>query len=302
MIYTVTLNPAIDREYTVPEVTLDTVLRASQTRMDPGGKGFNVARMLNVLGESCVALGIVGGSSGKWLEQKLEAQGIETSFVWLDGETRTNTTVVPADHGEHLKVNEAGPVVSSIVQDLLLERVVGLVQEGDWWVVAGSLPPGVPAGYYRTLIELIRDKGGHVLLDTSRAPLEQGCLARPDWIKPNLPEVQALTGEEDVDKALNVLADRGVRNSLISLGKDGAMLVNEGKINMIRSPEIVEKNPVGAGDAMVGGFVWGLHRGDSPLDACRMGIACGAMAASQPGTDFGTSEGIMALLEKVGVE
>ena len=312
MIYTVTLNPAIDREYTVPALVLDDVLRASQVRVDPGGKGFNVSRMLRVLGEPSVALGFVGGKSGEWLSERLTQLGVETDFVWLDGETRTNTTVVTAGDGRHLKVNEAGLQVPAAAQDDLLTRVTGLVRPGDLWVLAGSLPPGVPTDFYGVLIELIHAKGGQVMLDTSGAALKRACADRPDWIKPNLDELAVLVGdwpqneenegdEGRLDKALSVLNEQGIGQCIISLGKDGALLVAEGQQWRLTPPKIVEKNPIGAGDAMVGGFVWGLKQELSPLDACRWGIACGSMAASRPGTDFGTKAEIEALMNKVVV-
>src|SRR5262245_32359069 len=106
MIYTVTLNPALDRELTVPALVFDEVLRAAESRVDWGGKGFNVSRMLSTLGAQSIALGFAGGRTGEMLHQGLTALGIETDFVWVAGETRTNISIVAAGHAQHMKVNE----------------------------------------------------------------------------------------------------------------------------------------------------------------------------------------------------
>jgi len=113
MIYTVTLNPAIDRELTIPALAFDEVLRATAARVDLGGKGFNVSRMLAALGATSVALGFAGGHAGAMLRDGLSALGIETDFVWIAGETRTNVSIVIADERQHIKVNEAGPHVTA---------------------------------------------------------------------------------------------------------------------------------------------------------------------------------------------
>ena len=106
MIFTVTLNPAVDRELTVNEIVFDTVLRASEWRVDCGGKGFNVARMLKSLDSPSVALGFAAGKSGEMLQEILEGLGIETEFVWVEGETRTNVSIVSAENGKYVKVND----------------------------------------------------------------------------------------------------------------------------------------------------------------------------------------------------
>lgn len=289
MIYTVTLNPAIDREYTVPALEFDTVLRATVVRDDPGGKGFNVSRMIKILGGESIAFGFVAGSSGEWLESQLNGSGIRTNFVWVDGETRTNTTVVTPEGESHLKVNGPGAAVSQKAQEELLQQVSQYAQPDDWWVLAGSLPPGVPADFCGLLIDTITRSGGHILLDTSGEPLRAGAQHRPHWIKPNLNEALALTNCADQTCIAQVLLGQNVQ-ALISLGKEGALLVNGGNVTHMAPVKIEEKNPIGAGDAMVGGFVWGLSKRMSVQAACCWGMACGATAASLPGTDFGTKE------------
>lgn len=304
MIFTVTLNPAVDREMTVDAISFDTVLRASDWRVDCGGKGFNVARMLKSLGISSVALGFAAGKSGEMLNDKLQSLGIETDFVWVGGETRTNVSIVSAENGQYVKVNEPGPAITGADLTQLAKKIGDRVKEGDWWVLAGSLPPGVPPTYYTELISIIQSAGAKVFLDTSDEALRQNCAAKPLLVKPNDEEAHGLTGlpvgtKEEIAVVGAAISEMGPRNVIISLGKEGAVLVDNGKAWLAASPEITAANPIGAGDSMVAGVVWGLSRGDSMQDALCKGIACGAATASQKGTSVGSLEQVNQLLAKV---
>jgi len=306
MIYTVTLNPAVDRELLVEEITFDTVLRASQFRVDCGGKGFNVARMLQSLGTVSVALGFAAGKAGELLNDELQSLGIETDFGWVEGETRTNVSIVNADHSHHIKVNEPGPTISGDDLIKLMQKVKELARPGDSWVLAGSLPPGVPPTVYADMITILQSAGSQVILDTSDEALRQACQANPFLIKPNAEEAQELTGlpinsPVEIAAAGRAIQALGAGNVIISLGKQGALLVNGQQAWLAASPEIVERNPIGAGDSMVAGLVWGLSQGhDMPEALCR-GIACGAATASQKGTSVGSLAQVNELLAQVSL-
>jgi len=164
MIYTVTLNPAIDRELTVPLIEFDEVLRATESRIDYGGKGFNVSRMLTALGAQTVALAFGGGRAGVVLREGLEGLGIGTDFVEISGETRTNVSIVTRDRGHYVKVNEPGPTIAEDERAALAAQVRARARGGDWWVLAGSLPPGVAPAFYADLIHDIQAAGARVLL------------------------------------------------------------------------------------------------------------------------------------------
>ncbi len=304
MIFTVTLNPAVDREMTVDQIVFDTVLRASDWRVDCGGKGFNVARMLKSLGISSVALGFAAGKSGELLNDKLQSLGIETEFVWVEGETRTNVSIVSVENGQYVKVNEPGPTITEADLAQLAQKIRDRVQAGDWWVLAGSLPPGVPPKYYTELITIIQSAGAKVFLDTSDEALRQNCGARPLLVKPNDEEAAELTGlpvstAAEIAAAGKAISAMGPVSVVISRGKEGAVLVDEGKAWLATSPEIIAANPIGAGDSMVAGIVWGLSQGDSMQDALCKGIACGAATASQKGTSVGSLAQVNELLPQV---
>lgn len=304
MIFTVTLNPAVDRELTVDAIAYDTVLRATKWQVDCGGKGFNVARMLKSLGVDSVALGFAAGKTGELLEEKLQALGIETDFVWIEGETRTNVSIVTAANDRYMKVNEPGPTISKDDLSKLVRKVVEMSKPGQWWVLAGSLPPGVPATIYAELTEIIQSSGGKVFLDTSGAALQKSCSAKPQLVKPNAEEAHDMTGlpvgnSAEIAAAARAIQQQGPGNVIISLGKDGALLVDGETTWFAASPEIVERNPIGAGDSMVAGIVWGLNEGLGLAEALRRGIACGAATASQSGTTVGTLDQVKELLAQV---
>jgi 1-phosphofructokinase family hexose kinase len=288
VIYTLTLNPALDREYQVPALAFGEVLRAVAVREDLGGKGFNVSRALLALGAPSVAVGFVGGHAGRRIADGLAALGVATDFVALEGrETRTNVTVVAPDR--HVKVNEPGPPVGPDEEERLISRVRALARAGDWWVLSGSLPPGARPGLYGELVRIVEGAGARALLDTSGPPLAAGCAAAPFLVKPNAAEARELTGlaaaaPEELAAAIRRL---GPAHALVTLGEAGALLTDGARTWRAAPPAIAERNPIGAGDALLAGLVLGLSRGLALAEALRWGVAAGAAAASLPGTAVG---------------
>jgi len=304
MIYTLSLNPALDRELTVPAFTFDKVVRASTVRVDCGGKGFNVSRALAALGVESIALGFVGGATGERLTVGLAELGIHTDFAQVAGETRTNISIVTEDHAHYLKVNDPGPTITTAEQTALLQKIRALAQPGDWWVLAGSLPPGVPTTFYAEVIRLVQSAGAQAVLDTSGEPLRAGCAARPFLVKPNAAEASELTGTrvtspEEAREAIGKIHPLGVQNVVISLGRAGALYSDGKNIWQAKPPAVDERNPIGAGDALVAGLVWGLSHDYSGPEVLRWGVACGAAAATLEGTAMGPRSLVESLAQKV---
>lgn len=306
MIYTLTLNPAVDLELTVDNLSFNQVLRATKTRTDCGGKGFNVSRALAALGQKSTALGYVGGNTGKQLEETLNEMGIGTDFVQVCGETRTNVSIVTDPASDYIKVNQPGPTIRPEEVDTLLQKIHALAKAGDYWVLSGSLPPGVTRDMYARIIQVVRVKDGKAVLDTSGEPLHLGCQSGPFMVKPNSEEAQQLTGIELNSQSAACAAAKkilrmGISVVVISLGKQGAILDN-GKVCAVANPPAVqENNPIGAGDALVAGLVWGLNQEMSLVEALRWAVASGAAAASLPGTGVGTLEQIQRLEKEISL-
>lgn len=307
MIYTLTLNPAVDRELTVPAVEYDSVLRASESRVDFGGKGFNVSRLLKGLGAESTAVGFLGGKAGEILQDGLKSLGIGAEFVWVPGETRTNVSIVTQSGGHYIKVNEKGPLVDAAKQQELLDKIAVLAKPGDWWVLAGSLPPGVADDFYARIVHVLNEHGSMTLLDTTGESLRLGCAEKPYLVKPNAEEAYVLT-KMPVETPAEIAAvaaeirRMGAQNVVISMGKAGALLQTAEGAWLTHSPKIKEKNPIGAGDSMVGGLVWALARGLALKESLGWGVASGAATASLSGTEVGSQKLIEKLLAQVEYE
>ena len=308
MIYTLTLNPAIDRELTVNAVEFDAVLQATDSQVDFGGKGFNVSRLLKSMGMPSTAIGFVGGRAGEQMRDGLKLLDITTDFVWVSEETRTNVSIVTQSHDHYIKVNEKGPLVDQAKPRELLGKIQAIARAGDWWVLAGSLPPGVPDSFYAQITEILNHSQAITILDTTGESLRGGCEAKPFLVKPNAEEACRLSGlsvesSSQVSLAANEIRKMGAQNVVISLGKKGALLQTEDGNNwLVHSPRIKEKNPIGAGDSMVGGLVWALAQGYPLKEALGWGAASGAATASMSGTEVGSRELIEELFHKVEYE
>jgi 1-phosphofructokinase family hexose kinase len=307
MIYTLTLNPAVDREYTVSSLEFDSVLRANETRLDFGGKGFKVSRLLNSMMTASMAVGFLGRNNGRLLEAGLKSLGIQSDFIWIDGETRTNISIVTGTHDRYIKVNEKGPPVEKDKQHELLEKISSLAKHGDWWILAGSLPPGIEDDFYARVINCTNDHEARVILDTSGEALRCGCAAKPYLVKPSLEEAGMLTGRRltntiEAASAAAMIYDLGAQNVVISMGKAGAILHNHKCTWLAHSPNAEERNPIGAGDSLVGGLVWALTKGFNSREALGWGVACGAATASLDRTEVGSRALIEELYSQVGYE
>lgn len=307
MVYTLTLNPAIDREFTVPEVKFDSVLRASQSCVDFGGKGFNVSRLLKNMGGASTAVGFLGGRAGELLHDGLRNLGIGTDFVLIAGETRTNVSIVTQSHNHYIKVNEKGPPVDAVKQKELMDKVDSLAKFGEWWVLAGSLPPGISDNFYARVMKVLNMHGVRTILDITGESLRLGCAEKPYLVKPNVEEARALTGLPmntftEIAAAATEIRKMGAQNVVVSMGKAGALLQTSKDTWLAYSPKIKEKNPIGAGDSMVGGLVWALSQGIALKESLSWGVASGAATASLNGTEVGSRPLIEELFSQVRSE
>ncbi|MCC6453610.1 MAG: 1-phosphofructokinase family hexose kinase [Caldilineaceae bacterium] len=306
-IYTVTLNPGLDRTLTVPALYENSVLRATSSKLDWGGKGFNVTRALQALGVESVALGLVGGFTGQMLTQGLADLGITTDFVQIPGETRTNTVIEESGSGRHLKVNEAGPTIDAAAIDALRARILAHLRPGSYWALCGSLPPGAPPSLYADLTTLIQSHGAFVCLDASGEALRLGLTATPFLVKPNAEEAAGVTGITISDapstrRATAALIDQGAEWVALSLGADGLLLTNGDQSIYARPPQVAVQTLVGVGDALLAGLLYALHHKLPLAGMARWGVAAGTAAAMTPGVGVGSVGEVRALVARVSLE
>ncbi|MDI9547203.1 MAG: 1-phosphofructokinase family hexose kinase [Chloroflexota bacterium] len=303
-IFTVTLNPGLDRTLTVPEIRFSEVLRAADLRLDWGGKGFNVSRALQALGVESVAMGFVGGATGEMLAQGLKGLGIETDFVPIDGETRTNTVIAEAGSDRYIKVNEAGPTISAQELAALFARVRSRVSDGSVWVFCGSLPPGAPVDAYAQLIATVQERGGLACLDTSGEALRRGCMVGPYLVKPNVEEAEEATGlavrsEASIVAAVKHFQEAGVRNVAISLGADGLALGSIEGIVLAKPPPVQARTVVGVGDVLLAGLIWAWGQGATTAEVAAWGVAAGTASAMGEGVSVAALDEVRAVYERV---
>jgi 1-phosphofructokinase len=285
MIVTVTPNPSLDRTLEVESLDRGEVVRASADRSDPGGKGVNVSRALVANGHASRAVLPLGGADGEILASLLEGLGVEVVPVPIADAIRSNVTVVEPD-GTVTKLNAPGPRLSEAEVELLLERAVAAAVGARWVVGSGSLAPGTTDDLYARMADSVRPVGARVAVDTSGPALERVLAVGPDVLKPNEEELSEVTGVVpetlgDVVHAANELRSKGVGTVLVSLGPIGAILVNDEEPLHAESDVIVPRSTVGAGDALLAGF---LAAGGSGPEALAEGVAWGAAACVLPGT------------------
>jgi 1-phosphofructokinase len=290
-VVTVSLNPAIDQTVTVPGFAAGRVNRVAQSRSDAGGKGVNVACFLADLGVDVAATGFLGSDNINIFETLFERKGIADRFVTMEGSTRVGIKIVDVVTRQTTELNFPGLAPGKEEIANLSERLTELAQPGHWFVLAGSVPAGMPEDVYARLIEAIHEGGGGVVLDTSGPPLRAALASFPEVIKPNLEELRELVGpdlgaldtpEAVRDAARSLLAD-GLEMVAVSMGASGAVFVDREQALLARSPKATVASTVGAGDALVAGIVYGLLH-DLPLeDLARWATASGAYAVTRIG-------------------
>ena len=306
MIYTVTLNPALDKTVEIPGMALDTVNRITSMRTDPGGKGINVSKVIAKLGGESCAVGILGGESGRTLLAALEREGLRTHFRFVEGQTRTNLKIIDRALHTNTDINEPGLTVSPADLDALLRDLLGMVREGDIVVLAGSLPQGAPQDTYRVWTAACREKGARVCLDADGVLLAEGLKAAPYLIKPNEDELSRLVGHRltDTDELIaegRRLLKGGVTRVVISLGERGALYMRGNEVLYAEGLSVPVGSTVGAGDSVVAALAYADSLGMSDEDAVRLSTATGAANVMCSGTQPAEWEAVEKLLPQVKI-
>src|SRR5450830_538752 len=287
MIYTVTLNPTLDITYVLERISFGEMVKALEVLKSPGGKVINVSRALRSIGMDSVATTIVGGYVGEEVLDLLQKEGLILQIVKIDNETRTNVVVYGRKDEKELVIRAAGPPVKDTETEKIISFIFNVAISPELLVLSGSLPPGVKKDIYFSVIKEARSRGIKVLLDSYGEPFRFGVEAGPYLIKPNRVELQYLAGRELRDEAAireycESLLENGLEVVVVSLGRDGAMMVTREGTWKGNVPVIAE-NTVGAGDSMVAGLLMGIVQSKPLEEMFRMGLACGVSAVMNPG-------------------
>ena len=302
MIYTVTINPSIDYIVQLDKLTLGEVNRMDYDNKLPGGKGINVSRILKELGHDNIAWGFLGGFTGNFVKEELEKVGLKTDFTPIAADTRINVKIKAQNETE---INGQGPKLTEEEISAFTEKFDHLTSD-DVVIFAGSLVPSLNDDFYFDLIKIIRSKGAQFVIDTTGESLRKTLVEKPLVVKPNNHELADLFGVEfngidDIVKYGRKLLDMGAQNVLISMGKDGALLVTENDevfASSVAKGEVV--NSVGAGDSMVAGFISGYLKSQNYEDALRLGAASGGATAFS--SDLAIREFIDKLVKEIKIQ
>lgn len=298
MIYTVTFNPALDYIVRLPRLVAGETNRSQREELYFGGKGINVSLVLKELGVENTALGFIAGFTGDALADALQSKGIATDFIRLpEGLTRINVKLKAEAETE---INAGGPPIPADCQRALLEKLASL-REGDTLVLAGSVPASMPKDLYEQIMAKFHGKGVRCVVDATGDLLLKVLKYKPFLIKPNLQELRELVGREpvgseEVISAAKELQEQGAVNVLVSLGKEGALLLDEfGTVRKIGAVGGKPINTVGAGDSMVAGFLAGLGKGYDY--ALKLGSAAGGATACSE--ELATAQKIQKLMKEI---
>ena len=288
---TLTLNPSIDVSSEADRVEPEKKVRTCCERIDPGGGGINVARVLQRFGVDVEALFLAGGATGQAFDALLERSGLQRRWVKIADDTRTSLTIHERSTGREYRFVPEGPTIET--QELAACREAIGSTACDWLVASGSLPPGVPADFYAHAGRIARDGGARFILDTSgdelQAALEAG----------GIHLLKASKEEMDRDSAAAVVASGRVNLVALTLGADGAILIDGEGAWSVPSFKVETVSTVGAGDSFLAGMTCGLAQGMPAAEAFRLAVAAGAAATLEPGTDVAYPEKTLALLDRV---
>jgi 1-phosphofructokinase len=307
MVTTVTLNPCIDRMVTVERFIYGGLNRVIDSRMDAAGKGINVAVALHQLGGRSFCTGINYTVRGEMIVELLDTAGIPYDFVDVEGEVRVNLKVFDIYKGVVTEINEGGYPVSAEHIEKLIDKIELYAVKSQMMVFSGSVPKGIPVTIYKDLLE--RANRHHILcvLDAEDQLLFEGIKSRPYLIKPNLYELEKavgikLTTHREIVKAARKFIDKGVHNVGVSMGNQGAIIVNEIEAYYAHPVAVVVKGTAGAGDSMVAGFCLAVQQGADLKEMLRYGMAAATASVMREGTLLCTRDGFDTILPRVEIE
>lgn len=300
MLYTLTLNPSIDYIMPISDLKLGATNYSDGEYTLPGGKGINVSRVLNHLEVPNQALGFIGGYTGTFIEEWLKNEGANYDFIPVSGQTRIN---VKLKGEKETEINGNGPVISKAESEQLIERINALTSE-DTLIISGSKNKGLPETFYNDIIKICQSNGTSFVIDTNSKELLKALEAQPFLVKPNQDELGDLF-EVVIDSKENAiyygkkLQEAGAQNVIVSLGGEGAIFLDEDKTYIAQSPKGKVRNTVGSGDSMIAGFMAGIEKGLSKLEAFQLSVQSGSATAFSE--DLATKEDILALNNQVQI-
>ncbi|OIQ26678.1 1-phosphofructokinase [uncultured Vibrio sp.] len=304
-VVTITLNPALDLTGHLQSINTDSVSLVDKGSLHAAGKGVNVAKVLSELGAEVTVTGFLGSDNQELFCQLFERLGAKDAFVRVSGSTRINVKLVEAS-GSVSDINFPGVTVTKEAISSFEETLFKLAEDHEYFVIAGSLPPGVSPALCASWIEKLRALDKKVIFDSSREALAAGIDSKPWLIKPNEEELSQLmatklTEFDECMTAAETLADKNIDNIVVSMGADGVMWLNKGKWLQAKPPKMEVVSTVGAGDTLVAGLCWGHMTKMNETDLLQFATALSALAVSQIGVGITSIEHLQTLQQQTQV-
>lgn len=278
MIYTITFNPALDYVIKVQDFNVGKINKSQKEYIYPGGKGINVSIVLKMLGQETTAMGFISGFVGKEIEKQVQKYGVQTDFIEIENDnSRINVKIL--GESEETAINAKGPYIELKYIELLYKKLE-ILEEKDILVLSGSVPNGVPDDIYEEICKKVKDENIKVVVDSTGELLVNTLKYRPYLIKPNQQELEEIfgikiTSQDEALKYAKQLQIKGAKNVIVSMGSDGAVLLDENgysyKMKALNTENAV--NTVGAGDSMVAGFLAGHEMFNNYEKALEIGVA-----------------------------
>jgi 6-phosphofructokinase 2 len=301
-----TLNPAVDISYEIPQLLEYQKVRASQTWYHPGGNGINISRALLELAVPATCCSVIAGESGDLLLKLLgDSLGERLKWFRVPGETRLNTTILQQSPPGQFEITSIGPEIPPEVLDEVCDCFLKSAGTGIT-VLSGHLPPGVPINIYQQLVERVNQQGGRAVVDSHSEALQLAIEARPWLVRLNHYILELLMKRrmdtiEDTAEAARTIQQQGIEFVCVSLGHEGAVLVDANNSYHCEAPKVHKQSTVGCGDSLVAGLITAAHRGDVTEQMLRLGVICGSATASHPGTELFSHQELEALSSDIEV-
>lgn len=304
-IYTISLNSSIDFTFYLKDIVFEDVNRIEKIRVDPGGKGMNISRMLKKLGENSISITFIGKNNGKFYKDLLEKEKINFIPIKISGELRNIYNFI--SQKKVLRFNEKGPEIKKEELKKLWNIILNLdFKKNDFVVMSGSIPPKIKENIYAEIIRRVKKYNVYTVVDADGEVLREAIKEKPFIIKPNIKELERCLNEKienlgKLKEICNSLIKSGISIILVTLGKNGAILFSKEKIIYSRPPEINFKSSIGCGDAFLSGFLYKFKRGESYQECLKFAVATGTAKAEEEGTKMPSLSKVKKILPYVKI-
>jgi 1-phosphofructokinase family hexose kinase len=307
MIYTVTLNPGLDRVlWTKEELKEGIPNRALDDKTLIGGKGIGVSRTLASLGVKSTVFGFAGGFSGDMLKEHLEEEkNIKVDFTKIKGDTRINVTIYKMNSEKPIQINTSGPKIDSKECDDLLCKIRSL-SNPEIITIGGSLPQGMEPEIYRKIMKIAKQKKAKIILDVDGPALKMCIDSKPNIIKPNVHELSDFVGHElrgidEIAEAARNIYDYGIDIVLVSMDAKGMLMIANGEEYLAEPPQVTVTNVLGTGDSSIAGFIYGMLNGKDLKDSLICAVAAGTAATLSDGKILCSKEDFMKVIPQIKI-